>query len=205
MKVPIVTFANPMFHSGSGAPFERFTRQNSAAVWASFAPAQRAGVIVTTPADKRVTMVPPTCACSTAEQEDQTTHAPCTTLVSLRRPLQGNSGDASYDRPAAAQPLAAPPHTSDTELGSSTSPAALVNTGERHSGDAPPQPDIHDIPPGWSGDHPDRELETYSDFLEWLEQLERPTPGSRTLGFSAENEEDGYTCPHAATESVSLL
>ena len=150
-------------------------------------------------------MVPPTCACSTAEQEDQTTHAPCKYLVSLQRPLQGDSGDESYDRPDAAQPLAAPPHTSDTELGSSTSPAALVNTGERHSGDAPPQLDIHDIPPGWSGDHPDRELnfESYSDLLEWLEQLEQ-TPDPRTLGFSAENEEVGSTNPHAVTEGISM-
>jgi len=46
-------------------------------------------------------------------------------------------------------------------------------------------------------------LETYSDYLEWLEQLEQ-TPVSKALGALAENEEDGYTNPHAAPESVSL-
>ena len=103
----------------------------------------------------------------------------------------------------AAQPFAAPPHTSDPELGSSTTPAALVNTGERHPGNAPPQRNAHELPRRWSGDQPDKVLETYSDYLEWLEQLEQ-TPVSKALGVLAENEEDGYTNPHAAPESVSL-
>ena len=174
-----------MFHSGSGALAQRFTRLDAAAP-------QRAGVMVTTSAEERVTWMihrgrwTPS-ACSTAEQEDQTTRTSCPTLISRQRPLQGHSGDEPYDRPDAAQPFAAPPHTSDQELGSSTAPAALVNTGERHSGNAPPHR-------RWSGDHPDRELDRFSQIMDhkieranrfrdevsaYLKLLDRP-PGSRT-------------------------
>ena len=149
-----------MFHSGSGALAQRFTRLDAAAP-------QRAGVMVTTSAEERVTwMVTPTCASSTAEQEDQTTHV--LALSTVRDAMALNTGtcyqvesvtlapNPPYDRPDAAQPFAAPPHTSDPELGSSTTPAALVNTGERHPGNAPPQRDAHELPRRWSGDHPDR-------------------------------------------------
>ena len=66
--------------------------------------------------------------------------------------------DAAADASRAAR-LAAAARTSAT--------SRTYATGERS--DAPPMRVIHDNPPSWSGDHPEKELEPYLQLLRgWL-------------------------------------
>ena len=77
---------------------------------------------------------------------------------------------ASHDASAAAAHDAAADASRAARLAAAARTSATSRTyatGERS--DAPPMRVIHDNPPTWSGDHPERELEPYLKLLDgWL-------------------------------------